>query len=121
MKGGLYGITAPFLILTLSYCLLCFFSSVEARDFRAEVIRRGGIGPVIPTPQSMPKEDIIHHEKVGDFKFYQRAEIDIQWLQISPEKVDVDIIDRRLKENVMPAFNPMDHSPGIGHNSPPHH
>jgi hypothetical protein len=98
MNGDLYRITVSFLVLMLSYCLLRSFSFVEARDFRTEVVRRVGIGLVISTPQSMPNEDIIDHEKVGGFKLYPRAEINIQRLQIFPEKVDVEIIHRSLKE-----------------------
>jgi hypothetical protein len=79
------------------------------------------VGLVIPNPQSMPKKDIIHHKKFSGFRLYPRDEIVIQWIQVSPEKGDVDINDRSLKEKVIPVFNPMNHSPSIVHDGPHHH
>ena len=98
--GGLCRKSTSVLVLILSYFLICPFLFIEVRDFKAEVIRRGQIGLLIPSLESNPKEDTVHSGKVGAFKLFQRDDINMQKLTTPPEKVDVDIIDRSLKENV---------------------
>jgi hypothetical protein len=119
MKGGLYCRTASFFMIMLTYCLLCSFSLTEARDLRTEVIHRQGIGLEISSRESNPYEDITHEEKVGGLTLYPIAETNIQSFRKSSEKVDVEIFVRSMKEAVIAPVSAMDHSPGIGHNSPP--
>jgi len=125
MKGGLYGRTAYFFMVMLTYYLLRSFSFIEGRDLTTEVIRRRGIGLPISSRESKPYKDIIDHQKVGGVKLYPGAEVSIRRLKISPKKLEVEIIQRNMKENAIGLFNPMldspgrGNSPGVGHGAPP--
>ena len=85
--GGLCRKSTSVLVLILSYFLIRPFLFTEARDFKAEVIRRGQVGLLIPSLESNPKEDTVHNGKVGAFKLFQRAEINMQKLTLPLKKL----------------------------------
>lgn len=99
----------------LIYFFLRSLYFIEAREFRTQVIRRPGVGPVILSPENKPYKDIIHELKVDDLI----AETYGPSLRKSPPKVGVNIIVRSMKEMAVLLDGPMDHSPGIGHGQPP--
>lgn len=109
MMSCLYGRTAFFLMFMLLYCLVRSFSLIEARDLRAELVGRGGIGLAISTCESKSC-----HDKVGGLKLQPTADIHGRKVYGSP----VQVIGRSAKENMIDVVFPV-HSPGIGHPVPP--
>jgi len=110
MKSCLYGRTAYVLLFMLLYCLVRSFSLIEARDLRAELVGRGGIGLAISTCESMSCNN-----KVGGLKLQPTADIHGRKVYGSPP---VKVIGRSAKENMIDVVYPV-HSPGIGHPVPP--
>jgi len=114
MKSCSYGRTAYVLMFMVLYCLVCSFTLIEARDLRADVVGRRGIGLTISTPESKSCEDIICQQKVGSLKLQLTAAIRSRKVYGFPAgKFAVQVVGRSA------LVYPMDHSPGIGHAVPP--